>query len=183
MGTVANERVVPETAAYRFGMLMFLVTQGVPFILIWAVAYAFDGFYVSPQLNQWVGGIEAVLLLLSGICASQGVSAIKNGDLPTLLGRFKTTIVLGVGDLAVTAYQWGTRFTPPGTRFGEIYYTLSGVSGFYTLVAVLGMAAITLRAARIQLTRHNYWDAEAIKYFWNFQVLTGLVTYIILYWL
>lgn len=168
--------------ALRFGFIVFLLSQVVPFILIYTAAYLFVGMYVSPRLNPWWGAVEAAFLVVSVFCTWQGMSRIRLGDVSGLGARFKTAIWLGLASLVATGYQWSTRFVPPGTRFGEVYFTLTGVSGVYTLVGVFILVAITIRAHRVPMTPDNHWDAEAANYFWTFQALAALVTYAILYW-
>jgi len=169
--------------ALRFGFVVLLLSQAVPFILLYATAYLFLEFYVSPTLNQWLGALEALLLVLSLVCSWRGVRRIRqHGDLSGLVSSFRMAMVLGIASLAVTGYQWSTRFVSAGSRFGEIYYMLTGVAGFYTVVGLFILLAISIRALRIPLSRDNYWDAEAANYFWTFQALGALVAYALLYW-
>lgn len=70
--------------ALRFGFVVLLLSQAVPFILLYATAYLFLEFYVSPTLNQWLGALEALLLVLSlllvgGACAGFGSMATCRG--------------------------------------------------------------------------------------------------------
>ncbi|AUW92915.1 MAG: cytochrome C oxidase subunit III [Sulfobacillus thermotolerans] len=178
--TYAKDR---EIAAYRWGFRIFLVSQSVPFILIFADWYMFDGYYVSPVASKWLGSIEAFFGLLSGLIAWQALQAIRAGHLMAMIQGFRRAAVIGGAQLVLLAYQWGTRFIPPGTRYGEVYYTLSGVSGFYELIGIFVLVAISFRAARVQFTAHYHWDAEAAEYFWIFQMVAGFLSYLFLYWI
>ena len=169
--------------AYRFGFRLFVLTQTVPFILIWATAYLFNGLYVSPRLNQWTGAAESLALVVSGLCATRAVAALRQSDGAGFLAGFKAAMLLGLVNLGLLAYQWGTRFVPVSSRFGEIYYILTGVSAFYTAVALAAMLLAFLRAARTGWGPHSYWDAEAAMTLWNFQVLMAVISYLIVYWI
>ncbi len=172
-----------EIMAYRWGFRIFLVSQSVPFILIFANWYMFDGYYVSPLANRWLGGGEAFLGLVSGWIAWRALQAIRHGHLEAMIQGFRAAAIAGFGQLMLLAYQWGTRFIPPGTRYGEVYYTLTGVSGFYEVAGIFVLVAISIRAARVRFTADFHWDAEAAEYFWIFQMVTGFLAYLLLYWI
>lgn len=172
-----------ELRAYRFGFVLFLVTQAVPFTVIYSVEYLFDSFYISPRVNQWLGAVEVLLVIVSWWLARQGLAAIRHDRLLDLVTKFRQALLLGLASLVVLGYQWGTRFVPPGTRYGEVFYTLTGVTGFYTLVALFVLFAISIRAQKVSFTSKNYWDAEAAMYLWTFGLLTNLITYLLLYWI
>ncbi len=178
--TYAKDR---EIAAYRWGFRIFLVSQSVPFILLFSDWYMFDGYYVSRVVDKWLGSAEALLALVSGYMAWRALQAIRQGRLTDMVQGFRRAAVAGAAQLVVLAYQWGTRFIPPGTRYGEVYYTLTGVSGFYELIGVFVLLAISVRAARVQFTANFHWDAEAAEYFWIFQMVAGLLSYLFLYWI
>lgn len=176
--------VSPTTArALRFGLLLILATQAVPFVVFISVKYLFDGTAKPPTLNPYVGAIETALMVLSGLYAWQGVTAIRADRLRTLLGKFDMAILLGWAAVATTGYQWSTRFVPPTTRFGEVYYLLTGLSGFYAVIGLFVLMAIRIRGRRLGFSAANHWDAEAITYFWVFQTLTWFSTYVALYWI
>ncbi len=172
-----------DLRGYRFGLILFLVTQAVPFVVLYAVEYYFDEFYISPAVNQWLGALEVLLMILAWASGRAGLAAIRRGNLAGLISGFRQALLLGLANLVVLGYQWGTRFVPPGTRYGEIFYTLSGVTGFYTVVSLFLVLAISIRAARVKLTAENNWDAEATMYFVTFGLLTNVLTYLFLYWI
>lgn len=178
--TLINPR---ELRGYRFGLILFLVTQAVPFVVLYAVEYYFDGFYISPAVNQWLGAVEVLLIILAWITGRTGLRAIRHDNLPGLIRCFRQSLVLSLANLVVLGYQWGTRFVPPGTRYGEVFYTVSGVTGFYTLVGIFVLFAISIRAGRVRFTSGNSWDAEATMYFVTFSLLTNVLTYLFLYWI
>ncbi len=172
-----------ELRGYRFGLVLFLFTQAVPFVVLYAVEYYFDAFYISPATNQWLGAVEVLLMILAWTTGRSGLAAMRHNNLSGLISGFRQSLVLGLANLVVLGYQWGTRFVPPGTRYGEIFYTVSGVTGFYTLVGLFVVLAISIRAGRLRFTSENCWDAEAAMYFVTFSLLTNVVTYLFLYWI
>ncbi len=172
-----------EMAAYRWGFRIFLVSQCVPFVLIFSDWYMFNGDYVSPWVNHWLGAGEALFDIASGWVAWRALLSIRRGKLMDMVQGFRRAAVLGTVQLILLAYQWGTRFVFPGTRYGEVYYTLTGVSGFYELVGVFIMVAISFRAVRVAFTAEYHWDADAAVYFWIFQLVAGLLVYLLLYWI
>lgn len=151
--------------------------------MLFSVKYMMDGFYKSPHLNPWLGAVEALLIILSGLSVNAGLQAIKRGDQPHLLKGFGRGIAYGLFAVLITAYQWGTRFTPPTVRFGESYYSLTGGAGIYAVIGLFVLVAIRFRAKMVGFTRESHWDADAATYFWTFTVINWLLTYLALYWL
>lgn len=172
-----------ELAAYRWGFRIFLVSQAVPFILIFSDWYMFNGYYISPRANQWLGATEALFGIASGWLAWRGLVAIRQGRLMDMVQGFRRAALLGGVQLLLLAYQWGTRFISPSTRYGEVYYLLTGMAGFYELIGVFMLVAISFRAARVAFTAQYHWDADAALYFWIFQLTGGLLAYLLLYWI
>lgn len=172
-----------ELAAYRWGFRILLVSQAVPFILIFADWYMFNGYYVSPRANQWLGATQALFSIASGWVAWRALLAIRHDRLMDMVQGFRRAAVLGLVQLLLLAYQWGTRFIPPGTRYGEVYYTLTGISGFYEVIGVFVLIAISFRAVRVKFTSDYHWDVDAALYFWIFQLTGGLLAYLALYWI
>lgn len=169
--------------AMRFGFILFLVSQGIPFVMLFSVKYVMDGFYKSPLLNPWLGAVQALLMILSGLSVNAGLQAIKRGNLPSLLQGFWRGIAYGLFSVLIMAYQWGTRFTPPTVRFGETYYSLTGGAGIYAVIGLFLLIAIRFRAKMVGFTKDDHWDADAATYFWTFTVINWLLTYIAIYWL
>ena len=170
-------------AALQWGLRLFLGTQLIPFVVLFTVRYELDGYYVAPTINQWLGAITTVLMLVSMWCAVDGLHAIRHDNLDKMQHRFKTAVVLGLAYLVLLIYEWSQFFVPVGTRFGETFYSTIGVSAFYTLSGLFVLIAIAMRSGRAGFNRQNYWDAQAGTWYWVFQGLTAVACYVFLYWI
>ncbi len=170
-------------AALQWGFRLFLGVQLIPFIVMFTMRYELASWYVAPTVNQWMGAAEAVIMLLSLWCAYDGLQAIRNDDLYKMQHRTKTAVGFGLLYMALVIYEWSQRFVPAGTRFGEIFYTTIGVSAFYTLAGLFVMTAIAIRSGRAHFSRHNYWDVQAVTWYWVFQGAVAVIAYMYLYWI
>lgn len=178
--TLDRER---HLAGLKFGMGLFLAIQTMPFITLFTARYEIDGFYIAPTLSQWLGATEAVLMALSAWCALSGLNDIRRNRLLEMQKNLKVAVVFGLGYLAVLAYQWSQFFTPVHTRYGEFFYTMTGTAGFYTLAGLVVMVAITVRSGRAHFNSDNYWDVQAATWFWVFQAVATLATWVYLYFI
>lgn len=177
-GTYSRER---QLRAHRFGFGLFILSQSVAFLTAYAAQYLFHGFFVSSRLNQWLGALESLLIVVGAFYVKRGVRSTQSGQVSRMIAAFRVAAFLGLVNLALLGYQWGTRVVHPGTRFGESYFLLSGLTGFYTLVAVFILIAISVRAGRVRYAPNDVWDVEASWIFYLFQTVTVLITYVLLY--
>jgi cytochrome c oxidase subunit 3 len=169
-------------AALQWGMRVFLATQIIPFIVLFTVRYEIDGWYVAPTVNQWMGAGEQVLMLISLWYVTDALRQVRADHLAASQQRLKSTIAVGALYLGLVIYEWSQRFVPVGTHFGETFYPAIGVSAFYTLVGLFVLTAVALRSGRVGLGERNYWDIQAVTWYWVFQGLAALAVYIFLYW-
>lgn len=170
-------------AALQWGLRLFLGIETIPFIVMFALRYELDGWYVAPTVNQWMGGAEAVLMAATIPLVLAGLGAIRRNDLYESQRRLRFTVALGAGYLTLLIYEWSQLFVPVGTRFGETFYTTLGVSAFYTLAGLFVLTAVSARAGRVGLGKDNYWDVQAVTWYWVFQAVAALAMYIYLYWI
>lgn len=167
--------------AYRFGFQVFIATQVVPFVVLFSTKYLFDGSYVDPRMSQLLGLLQAVLALASIFTARGALAAIRGGDAVQMASKLNQSLVLGVAALVTLFYQWGNHMTVAWDRFGETYYTVTGTSAFYFLIALFTMFAASKRVARVGATADNHWDVESAVMFWVFAALAWIATYIVMY--
>lgn len=178
--TLDKER---HMAALKWGFRLFLGVETIPFIVLFTLRYELDGYYVAPTVNQWLGGAEALIMLISLWYALSGLSAIRKDDLMGMQHKMKSAVGVGLAYMAILIYEWSQRSIPVGTRFGENFYTTLGVSAFYTLAGLFVLVAIAVRSGRAHFSSQNYWDAQAVTWYWVFQGLVAVACYIYLYWI
>jgi nitric oxide reductase NorE protein len=177
-------RDLNQLRAYRFGTALFLFTQLIHFLVLVMAKYLFLGTYKSARLNPWMGLAETLLVIVAGYMVWEGFEAVRRHDLAeALMAGFRRGLVLGLAALLILAYQWSTHFVPPELRFGEIYYTMTGVAAFYLGVGMVALWIMLIRGRNVGFSAARCWDAEAAAYLWTFSCLMWVVVYITLYWI
>lgn len=169
----------PARRMGRFGMIMFICSQLVPVVVLVDVRYLFVGSYVSAQANQPVALFVALLMAISGAMAwTVRNSAIQGRD---QVARVKWMVLLGAGALLGVLYQWSVRFMSPGTRYGEVFYTMTGFAVFYLIVGLVGLLSYISRVRLVKSSSDNYWHMEAVALLWAGVSVIWIVTYAVLY--
>lgn len=170
-------------ASLKWAFGLFLGVQTIPFIVLFALRYELDGWYVAPTVNQWMGAAEAVTMALSLGCILRSLAAIRKDDVWGMQRQMKWAAILGVTYLVLLIYEWSQMFVPVGTRFGETFYPTLSVSAFYTLAGLVTLTAVAIRSSRVEMNAHNYWDVQAATWYWVFQGVAAIVMYMYLYWI
>ncbi|SMC03141.1 cytochrome c oxidase subunit 3 [Sulfobacillus thermosulfidooxidans DSM 9293] len=164
---------------YRFGMSVFIFSQLIPLIVLIDMRYLSAGTYVSPKASPWIGLIAALFMLISLVIAWKvKIGAAHSKDLTPLL---KWVTFLGTGALLITFYQWALRFDPTTSRFGEIYYTMTGFAVFYVVVGLIGLLSALSRARFVDPQEDGYWHIEAVSYLWSGIAVIWIITYVVLF--
>ncbi|WP_053960895.1 cytochrome c oxidase subunit 3 [Sulfobacillus thermosulfidooxidans] len=168
--------------AVRFGFLFFVATQIVPYVVLYEAKYVYAGSYVSPRASQILGVVTAALMLVSLVVA-WGVMRLsrESGDQQAIRSRLKVAAVLGIFAILTTFYQWSGRYTSPQSRFGEMFFAITGADIVYAVVGLIMLWAAISRAGRINLKPEKYWTVEAGVYFWGFVALAWIASWIVVY--
>lgn len=168
--------------AVRFGFLFFIATQIVPYVVLYEAKYLYAGGYVSPRANQTLGVVTAAFMLISLVIAWGTKRLIReSGDQRAIRNRLKVAAVIGILGIMTTFYQWSGRYTSPQSRFGEMFFVITGTDIVYAVVGLIMLWAAIARAGRINLRPEKYWTVEAGVYFWTFVALAWIASWIAVY--
>ncbi len=170
--------------AVRFGFLFLVATQIVPYVVLYETRYVYAGSYVSPRASQILGVLTVVIMLIS-LALAWGVKGIiqSNGDQQAIRGRLKMAALSGILAIFTTFYQWSGRYTSPQSRFGEMFFIITGADIVYAVVGLIILWAAISRAGRISLKPEKYWIVDAARYFWTFVTLVWIASWIVVYFL
>ena len=91
--------------------------------------------------------------------------------------------MLGVLFLAGVGYEWAEAFKhfPPGTGFGTLFFTMTGVHAFHVLTGLIALAAVFWVGRRGQFTSGNSWPVEGAVKYWHFVDVAWVFIYPALY--
>jgi cytochrome o ubiquinol oxidase subunit 3 len=127
----------------------------------------------------------ALPLILTGVLVSTSVwlqlavRGARAGRLGVARLGLALALILQAGYLAFQIHLYLDdldRFSPQGSAYGSIYFTLVGAHHAHVFVGILLNAWISLRLVR-GLSRYRLTGLEAITFYWNFvNVLAVIVT-------
>jgi cytochrome c oxidase subunit 3 len=168
--------------AVRFGFLFLVASQVVPYVVLYEAKYVYAGGYVSPRASQILGIVTVALMIIS-LAFAWGVKGIVHGsgDQEAIRSRLKMAGLSGILAIITTFYQWSGRYTAPQSRFGEMFFIITGADIVYAVVGLIILWAAISRAGRISLKPEKYWIADAARYFWTFVTLTWIGSWIVVY--
>lgn len=170
-------------AINRLGLWLFILSDGFLFIALLTSRFYIQGMQRPAELNQPLGFVISIVLLLSSLFAYRGETAAIYGDMKRFRRNILATIGLGTLFLIGVGIEWaeGFHFFPPSTSYGMLFFTLTGFHAFHVLTGLLALVIILLPGQRKRLESGNYWGVEAMVKYWHFVDVAWVFIYPTLY--
>ncbi len=169
-----------EIKHYRAGFSLFLISQGVVFLVLIAVRYLIAGSTVGPY-SQWLGAAVTVVILWSAIQAKRANLAADQGNHEAILKRLHGAFWLGVLAFLLVVLTW------VGVRAGgypvkmpslEVFWVATGFWLVYVLLGLFVLFAARSRGMRVGYSPASHWDLEASSRFWSLVALGWVALWI-----
>ncbi len=187
--------VAHTTAAYppeydrlslnRLGLWLFFISESMIFMILLATRFYLLGTYRPPELNQKLGLVITVILLLSSLTAYRAETSIAHGDRRGFLRNLLSTIVLGtVFLLGVVLVEWPEAphlGIVPQEGFGIAFFSMTGMHAFHVLTGVLLLLVVYLNGRRGAYSAEKHWGVEAAVKYWHFVDVVWVFFYPALY--
>ena len=185
MSTVeaARERRYSRLSINRLGLWLFIASESFFFLALLSSRYYLLGLYRPADLNQVLGLIITVVLLLSSLSAYRAESAIVHGNVSRMLRNVLITIGLALVFLVGVGIEWseGFAFFPPSSRYGTVFFTLTGFHAAHVLSGVILLAVVYLNGRRGVYSAENFWPVEGVVKYWHFVDVAWVFIYPTLY--
>ncbi|MDR5694426.1 MAG: cytochrome c oxidase subunit 3 [Armatimonadota bacterium] len=183
MQTVRVHVPYDHTHTRRIGLWLFFISEGFLFLALISSRYYLFGLSRPEELNQALGLLITTILLLSSLTAYRAETSILHGDQGMFLRNTLATILLGSLFLVGVALEWAEafRFFPPHTRFGTIFFTLTGMHGFHVLSGVVLLVFLYFHGRRGRFGVTNTWPVEGVIKYWHFVDVVWVFIYPTLY--
>lgn len=167
----------------RLGLWLFFLSEIFLFAALLSSRFYLHGLYRPAELNQFLGLIISVILVLSSLTAYRAEIASAHGDQRRFRSNILITISLGLIFLIGVVVEWweGLHFFPPSTGFGTIFFTLTGVHAFHVLTGILALTLVYLLGRSGRFTTGKYWGVEGVVKYWHFVDVAWVFIYPILY--
>ncbi len=175
------------------GFLLFLVSEGCIFgaffahnyyIRLTAPAWPPPG---APVLATTLPAIGTLVLVLSSFVVNLAHHAIKSRRLSAAKNWLLLTIAMGIGFLAIQAYDWGfllqfDKFTLSKGVFGSGYYIMTGFHGMHVIVGLLMLSLVYWRLERGDYNDPKYsFSTDAATWYWHFVDIIWIFLFFTIY--
>ena len=180
----------PESYAYktgtnRLGLWLFLLSDSFVFGGLAAARFNLLGL-TRPHLNQVLGLVVTVVLLLSSFFMNRAETSMEHGDRKGFMLGISLTLLLGIGFLlGVVGVEWPSAIregvTPSSSSGGAIFFMMTGMHAFHVLTGVIFLSIVLRNGARGLYSGEKHWAVEAAAVYWHFVDVVWIFFYPALY--
>ncbi len=172
-----------KAATNRMGLWLFLASDAFLFIGLLVARFYLMGFQTRPELNQLVGLIVTLVLLVSSFFMNRAEIAAQYGDRKQFLRSTLITMVLGIIFLVgVVGVEWQIApFGPADGVAGSLFYTMTGFHAFHVLTGVIFLFIVYRNGRKDLYTAERHWPVEACAVYWHFVDVVWIFFYPALY--
>lgn len=136
------------------------------------------------NLNPLLPALNTVILLASSVAVHQASSAVRTAESDRLRRWLPAAAVLGIAFLGVQGLILvRSGFTPLGSAFGSVFYTLIGFHALRIVIGLVLMGVAFVKSQRGELTPTRRFALTAASAYWHFLDAVWIVLFAVLYWL
>jgi cytochrome c oxidase subunit 3 len=168
----------------RLGLWLFLVSDSFVFAGLMIMRINLLGL-ARPQLNQILGLVVTVVLLISSFFMNRGETMMHNGDRRGFLTNTAVTFFLGLLFLlGVVFVEWplaiAEGLTPSSGVAGGAFFMMTGMHAFHVFTGLILLVIVWLNGRRGLYDVKNY-PVEAAAVYWHFVDVVWIFYYPALY--
>ena len=172
-----------KAATNRLGLWLFLASDAFVFAGLLVARFYLMGVQTRPELNQLVGLIVTVVLLVSSFFMNRAEIAAQYGDRKQFLRSTLITMILGIVFLVgVVGVEWQIApFGPADGVAGSLFYTMTAFHAFHVLTGVIFLFIVYRNGRKDLYTAERHWPVEACAVYWHFVDVVWIFFYPALY--
>lgn len=184
---------VERTRRNRLGMWLFFASEAFIFIGLLAARFYLwvdeGGQMVRPELDQVVGLIVTVVLLLSSYFMNRAEVSIANNNRRDFLWSLVITAILGTIFLVgVIIFEWGMlpfifegHLKPSDGVFGAVVFGMTGMHALHVLSGIVLIGNVWWLGRKGHFSAERHWGVEATAIYWHYVDLVWIFFYPALY--
>lgn len=169
----------------RLGLWLFFLSESMIFLILLTTRFYLLGASRPEGLNQGLGLILTIVLLLSSLTAYSSETAIAHGDRDLFLRSLLVTILMGTVFLVgVVGFEWREASHMgifPQSGYGIAFFSMTGMHALHVLSGVLLLGVIYVNGRRGAYSPESHWGVEATIKYWHFVDLVWIFFYPALY--
>lgn len=174
-----------KTGTNRLGLWLFLLSDGFVFAGLAVARFNLLGL-TRPHLNQGLGLVVTIVLLVSSFFMNRAEISMEHGDRRGFLIGISLTLILGIAFLlGVVGVEWPSAVregvTPSSSAAGAIFFMMTGMHAFHVLTGVILLSVVMRNGARGVYSGEKHWAVEASAVYWHFVDVVWIFFYPALY--
>ncbi|MBE2268053.1 MAG: cytochrome c oxidase subunit 3 [Anaerolinea sp.] len=130
-------------------------------------------------LDRVLPTLATVGLLVSAFLASRGLTALRADRRGTFMSNWRGAILLGVGFIAIMAFEWVT--VEFSGQYSNVFRVMTAYHAIHALVIGYLMVNALNKARAGAYTAVDNWDVEGAAKLWYFVVVAWILFYVVLY--
>ena len=167
----------------RLGLWLFIISEACLFVAFMAARYMLLGTAQPAELNQVLGLIVTIILLVSSLTAYRSETAIANGDRAAFSRNLLFTIGLGLVFMVGLGMEWveALHAFPPSTQYGTLFFSLTGLHGLHVISGLVLLIVVYYNGRLGEYSPDEYWGVEGSIKYWHFVDVAWIFIYPTLY--
>jgi cytochrome c oxidase subunit III len=187
------EQYKEQTRNNRLGMWLFFGSETFLFLGLLAARFYLwrdeHGQIIRPELDQEIGLIVTVVLLISSYFMNRAEVAIAHNDrrnfsISLLITAFLGTIFL----IGVMIFEWGLfpfiyegHLKPSDGVFGAVVFGMTGMHALHVLSGIILILNVWWLGRKGHFSADKHWGVEACAIYWHYVDLVWIFFYPALY--
>lgn len=167
----------------RLGLWLFIISDTFVFAGLFVARFYLLGLESHPEVNQLLGLLITVVLLISSYFMFRAETLMRYGDVKGFLRNSLVTMVLGtIFLLGVVIVEW--QIAPGGPADGAVwslFYAMTGFHAFHVFTGLLLLFLVYRRARKGLYSAERHWAVEAAAIYWHFIDVVWMFFYPALY--
>lgn len=165
----------------RMGLWLFCISE---LFLFGALLVA--RFYLwgneRPDLDQNLGLITTVVLLISSFFMNRAETAVAHNDQKTFSRGMLITAALGIAFLVgVVGLEWQGHLSPGDGVFGAVFFGMTGLHALHVLSGVILILIVWWNGRNGRFNADDHWPVEACAIYWHYVDVIWVFFYPALY--
>jgi cytochrome c oxidase subunit 3 len=181
MGTDSLISYQARTKTNRLGLWLFFVSEAFLFGGLLASRFYLWG-NTRPELDQLLGLIVTVILLLSSFFMNRAESAIAHNDRKTFLNCLLITAGLGSAFfVGVVGFEWQGHLKPWDGVYGAVFFGMTGLHALHVLSGIVLILIVWNLGRKGHFSAERHWGIEATAIYWHFVDVVWVLYYPAIY--
>lgn len=165
----------------RLGLWLFFISEAFMFVGLFVARFYLWG-NTRPELDQNLGLLITVVLLISSFSMNRAEMAIAHNDRRQFLTFLLITAVLGIAFLiGVVGFEWTGHIRPSDGAFGAILYGMTGMHALHVLSGILFILIVWYNGLKGGYSAEQHWGVEACAIWWHYVDLVWVFFYPAIY--